>query len=150
MPAELPQILEALTGILQIVDRLGVSGLVLLALSGPALVVLAILVIEYNRSNRMREENAALVAAMREENAAARQEMAGQLEAYRQDTQKLLRDLGANQQATDQYYRDNVELVKSYELVSRNLQDVVISNTRVLSRLETLLEGAIKGGRFNG
>lgn len=161
-PAEIVQSLEALTGIAQIIDRLGIPGLVLLALSGPAIVVLAILFLEYHRSIKQRAENAELLAAMREENERARESAAGQLEAYRTDTQSVLRalgekhekqleayrtdtqrllhDLGENQRATDQYYKDNVELVKRYESIAKGFQDVVVSNTRAVERLNTLLE----------
>lgn len=140
-PAELTQALEVLTGIVHILDRLGISGLILLALSGPAIVILAVLGIEYHRSIRQRDENAGLLAAMREENARSRDSAAAQLEAYRSDTRHLVHELGANQAATDQYYKDNVELVRGYKLVAEGLQDVVVGNTRALERLIVMLEG---------
>lgn len=148
-PAEITQALEVLSGIVQILDRLGISGLILLALSGPAIVILAVLGIEYHRSTRQRAENAELLAAMREENARSRDASATQLEAYRSDTQHLVRELGANQTATDQYYKDNVDLVRGYKIVAEGLQDVVVGNTRALERLIVMLEGrtsAFKGG----
>ena len=127
--AEIATTLEALSGIAQVLERLGIPGLVGLALSGPALVLIAVLVIEFCRSRKMHE----LVESMRAESKKT-------LEAYRTDTQSILRELGANQSQTDRYYRDNVELVKGYELVAVNLQDVVVSNTRAMERLITILE----------
>lgn len=138
---EVAQALEILTGILQMLDKLGIGGLILLVLSGPALVVLAVLFIEYHRSVRQRGENAELLAAMREESARSRDGAAMQLEAYRADTQQLVRDLGANQRATDQYYKDNVELAKNYKRLAEGLQSVVVGNTRALERLIVMLEG---------
>ena len=127
--AEIATTLEALAGIAQVLERLGIPGLIGLALSGPALVLIAVLVIEFYRSRKMHE----LVESMRIESRAT-------LEAYRADTQSILRELGSNQSQTDRYYRDNVELVKGYELVAVNLQDVVVSNTRAMERLITILE----------
>lgn len=132
-PAEIATTLEALTGIAQILERLGISGLIALALSGPVLVLIAVLVIEYHRSRKTQELMTLSVESMRAENRAT-------LETYRADTQNLLRELGANQRQTDTYYRDNVELVRGYELVASNLQDVVVSNTRAMERLITILE----------
>lgn len=146
---EITQAVEILTGLLQLLDTLGIGGVALLVLSGPALVVLAVLVIEYHRSVRQRGENAEMLAAMREENARSRDGAAGQLEAYRADTQQLVRDLGANQRTTDQYYKDNVELAKNYKRLAEGLQSVVVGNTRALERLIVMLEGrnsaAMKG-----
>ena len=144
---EITQALEILTSIVQVLDRLGIGGLVLLVLSGPALVVLAVLFIEYHRSVKQRAENAAMLAAMREENVRARDSAASQLEAYRADTQQLVRDLGANQRATDQYYKDNVELAKNYKRLAEGLQDVVVGNTRALERLIVMLEGRNSVGK---
>ena len=132
-PAEIATTLEALTGIAQILERLGISGLIALALSGPVLVLIAVLIIEYHRSRKTQELMTMSVESMRSENRAT-------LETYRADTQNLLRELGANQRQTDTYYRDNVELVRGYELVASNLQDVVVSNTRAMERLITILE----------
>ncbi|MCC8194341.1 MAG: hypothetical protein LIP28_06825 [Deltaproteobacteria bacterium] len=148
---EVTQVLEIMAGVVQVLDRLGVGGLILLVLSGPALVVLAVLFIEYHRSVKQRGENATMLAAMREENARSRDGAAAQLEAYRADTQQLVRDLGANQRATDQYYKDNVELAKNYRRLAEVLQDVVVGNTRALERLIVMLEGRNSvGGWSNG
>lgn len=138
---EITQALEVLTGIAQMLDRLGMGGLIMLVLSGPALVVLAVLFLEYHRSVKRGGENAELLSAMRDENSRSRESAVAQLEAYRADTQQLVRDLGANQRATDQYYKDNVELAKNYKRLAEGLQDVVVCNTRALERLIVMLEG---------
>lgn len=149
-PMEITQVLEIVAQAASLLERLGVTGIVMLALSGPALVVLAVLVIEYHRSSRHRAENAELLAAMREENARSREGAALQLEAYRADTQHLVRELGANQSATDKYYKDNVELVRGYRLLAEGLQDVVVGNTRALERLIVMLEGRNSAYPRNG
>ena len=149
---EITQALEILTNILHVLDKLGVGGLIALVLSGPAVVVLAVLVIEYHRNVKLRGENAEMLAAMREESLRSRESAFVQLEAYRADTQQLVRDLGANQRATDQYYKDNVELSRDYRQLAEGLQDVVVGNTRALERLIVMLEGrnSVGTGWLNG
>lgn len=134
-PAEVAKAVDALTEIANVLDRLGIPGLVFLVLSGPALVLVAILAIEYHRSRKAQD----MVETMRTETRAM-------LETYRADTQNILRELGANQDQTDQYYRDNVVLVQQYERVAKGLQDVVVGNTRAMERLITMLEERRKSG----
>ena len=128
-PADIASTIEALTGIAHVLEKLGMSGLITLALSGPALVLVAILIIEYHRNRQSQN----MVEMMRAETRAM-------LETYRADTQSILRELGANQDQTDQYYRDNVVLVQQYERMAKGLQDVVVSNTRAVERLITMVE----------
>lgn len=128
-PADLTQTLEALTAFAKVIDALGIPGIVALFFSGPLLMLCSLYLIEYKRN----QNTTAMVEGVRAE-------MSETIEIYRQDTQRMLRELGANQAKTDQYYRDNAELVKNYERIANNLQDVVVSNTSVMSRLCTMLE----------
>lgn len=128
-PADLTQTLEALTAFAKVIDALGIPGIVALVFSGPLLMLCSLYLIEYKRN----QNTTAMVEGVRAE-------MSETIEIYRQDTQRMLRELGANQAKTDQYYRDNAELVKNYERIANNLQDVVVSNTSVMSRLCTMLE----------
>lgn len=139
-PVEMAQLLEALTAIASVLGRLGVPGLVVLVLVGPAAVLIAVLVLEYLRrrsADRVLEQYRGDTAAAMERH---RTEAAVLLESYRADTQAVLRELGNNQQETTRYYRDNVELVRAYRLVAENLQDVVVNNTRILERVLALME----------
>lgn len=128
-PADVASTLEVLGAFAKILDGLGVQGLVGLCLSGPALVLIAVMVIEYRRSrethgmvDRMREECHTLIAA------------------YREDTQHILREMDKKQSKTDEYYRANVELVKKCSHIAEQQQDVIIMNTRSMERLVTILE----------
>ncbi|HEU6436125.1 MAG TPA: hypothetical protein VE028_01580 [Nitratidesulfovibrio sp.] len=139
-PVELAQLVEALTAIASVLERLGIPGLVALALMGPAAVVIAILVLEHIRrrnADRMLEQYRADMTAAMER---TRTEASVLMESYRADTQAILRELGGNQEETTRYYRDNVELVKAYRAVSENLQDVVVNNTRIMERVLALME----------
>lgn len=128
-PSDLAQTLEALTAFAKVIDALGIPGIVGLVVSGPLLMLCSLYLIEYRRS----QGAAKMVDDIRTETRTL-------LESYRIDTQNILRQLGENQKKTDQYYRDNVELVKGYNLIARNQQDVIIGNTRAIERLITMLE----------
>lgn len=127
--SELSRLVDALTEIAGLLDRLGVPGVVVLILTGPALVLCAIILVEYHRGRRVQE----MVDTARAESRAV-------LETYRADTQHILRELGSGLQQNELYYQDNVDLVKQYDFLAKNLQDVVVSNTRATERLIVMLE----------
>lgn len=133
---QLTQLADALTEIAAVLERLGIPGLVALALAGPAVVLCAVLAIEYLRGKRMQD----MVELLRAENVLAREQASWLMEKYREDMAHTIRDLGANQGQTDQYYRDNVELVKGFNRMAGRYQDIVVSNTRATERLITILE----------
>jgi len=128
-PADLTQTLEALTAFAKVIDALGIPGIVALVVSGPLLMLCSLYLVEFRRNQGMTT----MVDDIRTETRTL-------LDSYRADTQNVLRQLGENQKKTDQYYRDNVELVKGYGMISRNQQDVIIGNTRAIERLITMIE----------
>jgi len=128
-PVEISEALDILGSFAKVVDGLGIPGIVALMLAGPLLMLCALYIIEYRRN----QSTTAMVNSIRVD-------FQQSLEAYRADTCATVKELGANQSRTDQYYRDNVELVKGYQMVTRNLQDVVVTNTRATERLITMLE----------
>lgn len=128
-PAELSRLAESLMDIASLFERLGLPGFVLLVLAGPALVLCVIVFVEYHRSRRNQEMADS-----------ARTEGRAMLETYRADTQQILRELGAGIDQTARFYRENVELAKQYERIAKGLQDVVVSNTRAMERLITMIE----------
>ena len=76
-----------------------------------------------------------------------RSDMSNALEIYRSDTLNIVRELGQNQLATAQFYKDNVELVKDYKeltkdykRVANDLSDLIVGHTTVLQRLAGLIE----------
>ncbi len=128
-PAEINQVLRVLGIIAGILQQLGVPGLVLLMLAGPAAVLIAVLILNH-LSQRKQESVLNLY----------RVDMAKQLETYRADTLAIVRELGEHQRQTAQFYKDNVELVKAYERVAKDLSDLVASNVQVLERLVVKIE----------
>lgn len=138
---QLTQLVDALTEIANLLERLGLPGLVALALAGPAALVLALMTMDYLRGRKMQD----MMELMRSENEMARKQAAWLMEKYREDMGEAVKELGANQDQTDQYYRDNVELVKGFNRMAEGYQDIVVSNTRATERLITILETRGKG-----
>jgi hypothetical protein len=126
---DLDRLVQSLAQIAELLERIGLPGLVVLALAGPALVLCAIILVEYQRGRRTQET----VENIRVEGRLL-------LETYRADSQSILRELGESIRDNEQYYRNGMELVKQYDFLAKNLQDVVVSNTRATERLIVMLE----------
>lgn len=132
---EITNLLRVLGIIAGILQQLGVPGLVMLLLGGPAAVLITVLVLNYLSARKQERVLEVYRADMAKVVAAAQEASFRQLEIYRADTQAIVRELGENQKQTAQFYKDNVELVKSYERVADDLSDLVATNVQVLERL---------------
>lgn len=134
-PADLTTLVQAVATIAGVLQQLGVPGLVALVLAAPAAVLITVLVLNHLQDRK----TAAMLEVYRQDMAkladTARADAATQLEVYRADTQSIVRELGRDHAETAQYYKDNVELVKSYERMAKDLSDLVASNVRLLERL---------------
>lgn len=124
-----PEIIAALQALLDLCDRLGVPGVLAVLLAVPVALLVALLVLEYLRTRHMRQEA--------EEH---RREMLALVEQHRADMEKVLRDLGAKHAEVSQFYKDNVELVKAYNRLADNFQDIVVNNTRAVEHLASLAQ----------
>ena len=148
MPVEqMPQLIEALASIAEILGRLGVPGLVALVLAGPAAVLIMILVLDHLRTRhsdirdaRHRADMERMFYEYRKDMDARNSETLALVEQHRADTQAILRDLGEKHAQVTQYYRDNVEVVKGYQRMTTDFCDVVVNNTRALERIANMSE----------
>lgn len=139
-PTDIAALVQALSTIAAVLQQLGVPGLVALVLAAPAAVLITVLVLHHLQNARtanLLETYRADMAGLTEK---ARAEAATQLENYRADTQHILRELGREHGETAQYYKDNVELVKSYERMAKDLSDLVAANVQALERLAGKVE----------
>jgi hypothetical protein len=69
------------------------------------------------------------------------------LEAYRQDTEQILKEYGRSLNTVTQYYKDNVELVKKWERVTNDLHSTVVLNTQVLQKVSDQILFYMREGR---
>lgn len=132
-PQELQAVLAVLEPILAALTAVGLPGLMVLLFSAPALVIVAILVMSHAGSHRMEKAQLQF-----------QHNMQSMLDAYREDTQEILREIGSRHAEVVQYYHKNAELVKNYERVTEALQSLVVNNTRAVERLTTIIESMRK------
>lgn len=104
--------------VIEALIALGLPGVILILAAIPALVVVLAFVMNYRHAKRMESI----------------------LETYRQDTQKILDDMGTKHAEVSEFYRKNVSLVKSYERLTDSLQTLVVNNTRAMEHLSTIIE----------
>ena len=141
MPVEqIPQLVEALASIAGILERLGVPGLFSLLFLIAVMPVVTLMVLNHINTKNLvsmheqaRKDTQTVVQQLRGD-------MSNALETYRSDTLDIVKELGKNQMATAQFYKDNVELVKNYQRIANDLSDLIVSNVSVLQRLAGLIE----------
>ena len=127
--AEISQLIASLTEIASVLEALGVPGLVSLLLVGPFAVFVTMLVLEHIRSKRLD----IIIETHRDETSQI-------VEKYREDTQKLLRDMEIKHSQVSRYYSDNVELLKTTQQLAEDLREIVVYNSRVMERVVGLAE----------
>ena len=132
MENEVNAAISAALPLIESLFALGLPGIILMLAAIPALVIAVVFILDYRHGKRT--------------------EML--LEAYRNDTQELLRSMGEKHEAilremsekheeTAEFYRKNVTLVKNYEKMNDALQALVVNNTRATERLTTMIEATI-------
>ena len=128
-PNEIQAVLVALEPIMAMLATIGIPGLLGLILTAPALVIVVMLTMSHISATRMEKAHQRF-----------QENMATMLEAYRSDTQNILREVGDKHEEVARFYRNNVELVRNYERMTDALQTLVVNNTRAVERLITIVE----------
>lgn len=142
--ATMTQIVTALTVIAKIVDSLGAGGIIALALAGPVIVVLAVMVLSWLNSEKLAKiiESYRNDADQRFETYRATSDQ--RFEEYRGDMNKVLTRYGEALMRTTDYYENNVDLVKGYERMAKDFAGVVSLNAatmqRLVDRIETIIQ----------
>lgn len=137
------QIVTALTVIAKIVDSLGAGGIIALALAGPGVVVLAVMVISYLNGVKL----AKIIEAYRKDADRRFEEYRAtsdrRFEEYRASMDEVLAEYGKALARTTDYYEDNVELVKGYERLAKDFAGVISLNAQTMQRLVDKIETVI-------
>ena len=121
--------IQTVLPLLESLVALGVPGVLLLVAAIPAVVIIVVCFLDHRHGKRVE----------------------GLLEAYRTDTQKILREskqdteesvqkMAAKHAEMAEFYRKNVTLVKNYERLTDALQTLVVNNTRAVEHLSTIVE----------
>lgn len=93
----------------------------LFSVIGSPLAVTVIVLVTWIKDGRRRAE--------------AKKEQAVLLEAYRADTQEVLKSYGDHVNQLAAYYERNVELVKSWQQIAEGFRDTVVLNTTTITKL---------------
>lgn len=134
-PATITQIITALSIIAKIVDALGVGGIIALALAGPVIVVVAVLLLSQFNNQRL----AKIVEIYRNDAdkrfEVYRKDSGDRFEEYRHGMEKTLDEYDDSLRQVIQFYKDNVELVKNITSIAADLKDVVVLNATNMQRV---------------
>ena len=118
MGNEVNAAISAALPLIQSLFALGLPGILLMLAAIPALVIAVVFILDHRHGKRI--------------------EMV--LEAYRKDTQDVLRAVSEKHEETAEFYRKNVTLVRNYERMNDTLQALVVNNTRAMEHLSTIIE----------
>lgn len=127
--SEVAALIGTLEPLIRGLATVGLPGVLAIVLSGPAFLIAVVVIMAHNSAKRMETAHERF-----------QENMATMLEAYRADTQTILREVGDKHAEVAQFYKKNVELVKNYERLTDALQTLVVNNTRALERLTTIIE----------
>lgn len=137
--ATLTQVVTALTVFAKIVDSLGAGGLVALALAGPVVVVLAVMILSHLNGAKL----AKIIESYRDDADRRfdeyRKDADRRFDHFRDTVTDTLTQLSQAHAETAQFYRDNVELVKIANKLAEGFQDTVVSNTAALERVANMV-----------
>lgn len=131
-----PEVIGALEALVAFLDKMGVPGIVALFFLGPVMIVVALFALDYVRQRHAREET----EERRKEAEEQRQQLRELVEQHRSDMDKVLRDLTSKHAEVSQYYKDNVELVKTTQRLATDMRDIITNNTRALEHLTSVAQ----------
>jgi deoxyribodipyrimidine photolyase len=142
-----PEVISALQTMAAFLEEMGIPGLLGLLLIGPCMMVIAVFALDYLRQRHIRQED----DLRRQESKADRElireliekhriETLSLVERHREETASIMRDLGEKHSEVTQYYKDNVELVKSTQRLATDMRDIIVNNTRAMERLTSAVE----------
>ena len=145
--------LSVLKSIAFFLEQLGLPGLIALLMCGPTATVLAVCFLDFLRQRHMRHEENVRRQEHKKEDEERRQEhkadmemlralverhrehTSSMVERHRTDTAVILHDMGERHSVVAQFYKDNVELLKTTQRMAGDLRDIVLNNTLAMERL---------------
>jgi ribonuclease HII len=142
-----PELISALQTLAGFLDDMGIPGLIALIMLGPSMMIIAVFVLDHFRqrhahaldeSHRLEmKETLDLLREIVEQN---RMQTAGIVEQHRSDMENVLRDFAKKHGEVAQYYKDNVELVKTTQRFAIDMRDIVLNNTRAVEHLTNAMQ----------
>lgn len=148
-----PEVFAALKMAAGLINEIGLPGLIALILLGPVVTAAVFFGLDFFRQRHIRQEEEARRQEAKEAEETRRSEAkkeremimelatkqqaqtAALVEAHRAETAAILRDLGEKHSEVSQYYKNNVELLKTTQHMASDMRDLILNNTRAVERL---------------
>ena len=158
MIENVPELLAGLNTIAALLENVSIPALIALILFVPVATALAMFGMDFLRQRAAREQYAARRQEEAEAEEARRQEAredrelirelleknreqaAALVEQHRAETAEILRDLSKKHAEVTQFYKDNVELVKTTQRMAGDMRDIILNNTRAVERLSNAVD----------
>ena len=153
-----PEIFATMKMAATFMNELGLPGLIALILLGPVVTAAVFFGLDFFRQRHIRQEEEARRQEAKEAEETRRREAkkeremimelvskqqaqtAALVEAHRAETAAILRDLGEKHGEVAQYYKNNVELLKTTQHMASDMRDLILNNTRAVERLSSAVE----------
>lgn len=126
-----PEVIGALESLTAILEEMGIPGIVGLFMIGPAMIIVALFALDYIRQRHARKD----AEERRKEAEEYRKQLSDMQAQHRADMGKVLHDIGSKHAEVTQFYKDNVELVKTTQRLAIDMRDIITNNTRALEHL---------------
>ena len=126
---EMTALLKGMQGFVDVFGQLGLPGLLMMVLLAPALVLMLILYMNHLATVRMEKAQAEY-----------RSSSMSLLEAYREDTQNLLQDMGDKHSKLMRVHEDTLLQLKSSLELNAALYTLIINNTTAMEQLKISID----------
>ncbi|CAK7024774.1 MAG: hypothetical protein DELT_02535 [Desulfovibrio sp.] len=131
-----PEVIGALETVAEFLDKMGVPGLLTLFMIGPAMIVAALFALDYLRQRHAKQD----AEERRKESEAYRAQLLEMQSQHQTEMQKFARDMSTKHAEVSQFYKDNVELVKTTQRLATDMRDIITNNTRALEHLTSVAQ----------
>lgn len=131
-----PELIGALETLAAFFEKMGIPGLLMLVMLGPAMIIVALFALDYLRQRHACQD----AEERRKESEAYRAQLIKMQSQHQMDMQKFARDMSAKHTEVTQFYKDNVELVKTTQRLATDMRDIITNNTRALEHLTSVAQ----------
>ena len=131
-----PEVIGALETLAAFFEKMGIPGLVMLIMLGPAMIIVALFALDYIRQRHAKQDT----DQRRKESEEYRAQLVNMQSQHQADMQNFMRDMSAKHAEVTQFYKDNVELVKTTQRLATDMRDIITNNTRALEHLTSVAQ----------
>ena len=131
-----PEVIGALETLTAFFEKMGVPGLLMLVMLGPAMIIIALFALDYMHQRHAKQD----AEERRKEAETYRAQLQKMQNQHQSDLQKFMLDINTKHAEVSQFYKDNVELVKTTQRLATDMRDIITNNTRALEHLTSVAQ----------